>query len=224
MVTAVVTCANLADAIRPELSSAPRVVHRRNSRLALAGQAAALVLIVSGVWNLIGEKDKPFGLGELPNTYIHAAARFAGQPGFPEHAFVAHNGQAAVYIYHNGPERKVFMDGRLEVCSVDTFRAYLQIEQMMMHGNPAWQAMFDPTGQTLPVLIIDRSSLPTLAGMLTMPGWRLVYGDPTAGVFLEDKTADRLKLDAVNIDKLELSPQVESIIRGFLHDRGRPRR
>jgi hypothetical protein len=89
-----------------------------------------------------------------------------------------------------------------------------------MLRNPAWQAMFDPTGQNLPVVIIDRSSLPTLAGMLTMPGWRLVYGDPTAGVFLENKAADRLKLDAVDIATLELPPQVESIVLGFLRDRG----
>ena len=93
--------------------------------------AALILAVVSGFWNEIGEMNKPFRLGEARDWFMHAAAKFAGQEGFPHRAFVSHNGHAPLYIYYNAPERRVFMDARLEVCSRNTFEIYNSILQQM---------------------------------------------------------------------------------------------
>jgi len=48
-----------------------------------------------------------FGWGERAYWYAHDAARFAGRPGMPDRALVFDVGQTGVYLYHNGPERKL---------------------------------------------------------------------------------------------------------------------
>jgi len=153
--------------------------------------------VASGWWNEIGEKNKPFGLGEAPNWFIHDAAKFAGQDGFPLRAFVAHIGQAEVYVYHNGPFRKVFMDARLEVCTQQTFERYNYILDAMAAGNPIWQSVF--RDGELPVVILDsRSSRAAINGMFQSPAWRLVFADKTAAVFVTREVAARLSLPTVD--------------------------
>ena len=153
--------------------------------------------MITGVWNEIGEKNKPFRLGEAKNWFIHDAAKFAGQPGFPETAIVANIGQAEVYVYHNGPQRRVFMDARLEVCTQRTFELFNGIMTDMSMGNPRWQNLFQ--GRELPVVILDsRTSRPAINGMLNTPTWRLVFADSAAAVFLPVVTAEKLKLSTAD--------------------------
>ena len=156
-----------------------------------------IALVVTGTWNQLTEKNKPFGLGESPNWFIHEAAKFAAQPGFPEKAFVANIGQADVYVYHNWPERKVFMDARLEVCTQQTFRKLNDALDAMANGSPRWQAIY--RDDELPVVILDsRTCRPAINGMLNTPTWRLVYADPAAAVFLPIRLADKLNLPPAN--------------------------
>ena len=160
---------------------------------------AGALLVVSGVWNRMAEGNKPFGLGEARNWFIHDAARFAGREGMPQLAVVNHVGQAAVYAYHNGPERSVLMDGRLEVCTRKTFEMLYSVLGSMVAGRREWEGLFTSSGAELPVVILDtHTSRQPLEGMLRTPGWRLVYADRTAGVFLHEARADRLKLPAVD--------------------------
>ncbi|QDV48534.1 hypothetical protein [Gimesia fumaroli] len=151
--------------------------------------------ILTGHWARWGGEGKVLGLGEQKAWYAHAAAKFTGQPGMPNRAFISNMGQAAVYIFHNGPERKVFFDGRLEVNSKETFQLYEQIQQQMAAGNTNWAyVLLDEQGQ-LPVVILDsRYSRDEIRGMGANPGWRLVFADPAAAVFLDVQTADRLQL------------------------------
>jgi hypothetical protein len=199
LVSAFVACENFSDAhstVEAERSEPSVSSEIRRTKILVGLMAGMCVIVVSGVWNEVGEKNKPFGLGEAPNWFIHDAARFAGQPGFPEWAFVANNGQAEVYIYHNGPERKVFMDARLEVCTQDTFKVYNDVLMRMAHADPRWMGLFKET--MLPVVILDsRTSREPINGMLQTPDWRLVFADRTAAVFLPDSTADKLKLPPV---------------------------
>ena len=179
--------------------------------LALGAVLCGLIgLVISGVWNRWGEGNKPFGLGEARDWYIHDAARFAGREGLPEIALVGDFGQAAVFIYHNGPERKVFMDGRLEVCSAGTLEALLRILQEMARGRSDWQKKFVEQGLPLPTVLLDtRSSFLAIRGMLGRSDWRLVHADPTAAVFLPVKKAEELKLPA--IDSRPLRDQLQPI-------------
>src|SRR5262249_36297883 len=145
----------------------------------VAGVLAASILgVVTGFWNQIADKNKPFGLGEARDWFIHDAAKFAGRDGFPQRAFVANNGQAAVYIYHNAPGRRVFLDGRLEVCSLQSWLVFNKTLMQMLEGNPEWQSTFQQHGGELPVVILDnRFSILQTAGLLETAGWRLVYSD-----------------------------------------------
>ncbi|MFM8218295.1 MAG: hypothetical protein ACKOJF_05170, partial [Planctomycetaceae bacterium] len=178
---------------------------------AIAALLCGLIgLVVSGLWNRLGEGNKPFGLGEARDWYIHDAARFAGQEGMPEIALVGDFGQAAVFVYHNGPERKVFMDGRLEVCSAATLEALLRILQEMARGRSDWQKKFVEQGLPLPTVLLDtRSSFLAIRGMLGRSDWRLVHADPTAAVFLPVKKAEELKLPAR--DSRELRDQLQPL-------------
>ncbi len=82
-------------------------------------------VVTERYYRLTGDASR-FGLRERPWTFAHEAARFAGRVGLPDRALVFHLGQAGVYVNHNGPGHKVFMDGRLEVPSLSTFRSYVR--------------------------------------------------------------------------------------------------
>lgn len=162
-----------------------------------------IIAVFTGTLNELGDKNKPFGLGEAPRWFVHEAAKFAGQPGFPHRAFVSNNGQAAVYIYHNAPERRVFMDGRLEVCTRETFEMYNRILTAMANVRPEWQGFFKLNDGELPVVILDsHTSRFQVNGMLQTPGWRLVFADSAGAVFLSDQQADKLSLPKVDPEPL----------------------
>jgi hypothetical protein len=194
------------------------------NKSALAISVLLVVLngsVLSGYWTQLGKEGKYFSIKEQPDWYIHEAAIFAGQDGMPEEAFVSNIGQAAVYLYHNGPENKVFMDGRLEVASNDTYRAYITILDMMKKGDPNWLTVFhsfrvkskqkvagtqnlEVSKENLyPLVLLDsRYSRLELNGMMQLPDWRLVFADGTAGVFLHKSIADQLNLPLVDHSKL----------------------
>ncbi len=55
----------------------------------------------------------------------------------------------------------------------------------------------------MPVVILDsRASQRAIAGMRRMPGWRLVYADRAAVVFLETALAESLKLPQVSEERV----------------------
>lgn len=204
VVSGFVACENFADCQIPswdESKSSLQILVRRTKWMT-AVTLVLCTLVVSGIWNQIGEKNKPFRLGERSNWFIHDAAKFAAQPGFPERAFVANIGQAEVYVYHNGPQHKVFMDARLEVCTQQTFESFNHILKAMARGTTSWESYFRKGG--LPVVILDsRTTRSCINGMLNTPSWRLVFADPSAAVFLPVELANRLNLPMVSPEPLD---------------------
>lgn len=180
------------------------IVHTRPmlTHAVSAGLVVMILTVVTGLWNLLGERNKPFGFDEMVGTFPHAACVFAGQRGFPDHAFVSHNGCASTYTYHNGPWRRVFMDGRLEVCSRHTFNQFIEVRKQMAQGDRSWEQIVAPDNDgRLPAVILDSNySIFEIRGMLQMPGWRLVYSDFTAAVFLEERLAQKLSLPTATLD------------------------
>lgn len=202
LVSGFVACENLGGAAELGAQSYERRPGRAGAWSMAAVVAGLIVSVLTGWWNEFGQLDRPFGLGETPGWYIHGAARYAGGAGFPNRAFVAHNGQAGVYIYHNAPERFVYIDGRLEVCTSQTFQTYRNILEQMANANPGWQGVFRDSRQEMPVVILDATtptSIFPIRGMLHMPGWRPVYADEMAVVFLTDQQADRLSQPKVDL-------------------------
>ena len=182
----------------------PRRLRLRFTQVAIVGFAGLILSVPTGYWAKWGGEGKQFGLGEMEHWYVHEAALFAAQPGFPRRAFVANLGQAAVYIFRNGPERKVFMDGRLEVASRETYQQFWWIRQAMARADRGWERVF--TGE-LPAVILDsRFSRLEINGMLNTPGWRMVFADAAAAVFIEEKLADRLNLPQADLGPLTRPP------------------
>ena len=113
---------------------------------AAAAIAAVLIWVGSGLfYEMTGEK-RTISMGEEPLFFPHKAARFAGRPEMPERFLSFHNGHAAVFEYHHGPERKVYTDPRLEVAGADLFRAYSNLEKAIRDDQQGWQARSTRSG------------------------------------------------------------------------------
>jgi len=152
-------------------------------------------LTITGVWGQFAGEQKPFGLGERPWWFAHEAVQFAGKPGFPDRAIISHIGLAATYEFHLGPDKKVLLDPRLEVSRQQTFAFQDAILAQMARGDRSWELQLRDAEGRLPVVILDsRGSRPMINGLLQTRGWRLVYADPAAAVFLTERQADELKL------------------------------
>lgn len=169
--------------------------------LAVVAQLGRTLALTGGIWRQVFYESlvKPFDFGEHPAWFAHEACKFAGQSGFPRRAFISHIGVAGVYEYHNAPDRQVYMDPRLEVCTQRTFESYLARLELMSLADLRWQQGLHDAEGRMPVVILDsRNSHRAIMGLLRMPGWRLVYADSSAAVFLESKVADEIQLPRVS--------------------------
>ncbi|MBS0206691.1 MAG: hypothetical protein JSS49_27760 [Planctomycetes bacterium] len=185
--------------------SRPTVWGHRGLQVLLVGM---IVAVVTGEWNRRTEQVRPFRLGEANAWFAHDAARFMGQPGFPQRVFAANFGIASVYTYHNGPEGKVFMDGRLEVCTQATFQQFNLICHGMSTANPIWAELLRDKEGNLPAVMLDtRYSRQMIQGVGATPGWRLVYADQACAVFFSDRVAQSLKLPTASFEPLLKPPK-----------------
>ena len=216
LISGIVLCDNLSDwshfgiALFKKPAADAEEGTRQLSRGSLVSVGIFLFLFVSlftGYWHAWGGEGKRLGLGEAEAWYAHGASKFAGQSGMPDRAYISNMGQAAVYIYHNGPEKRVFFDGRLEVNSQQTFEWYEQIRQQMAQGSTDWAYLLQDENGQLPAVILDsRFSRNEIMGMAANPGWMLVFADQAAAVFLDRQTAERLKLQPADPSPLAYPP------------------
>jgi tetratricopeptide (TPR) repeat protein len=173
---------------------------------AAAGWALRLgALALLGAWVLALATDRYFpwvgqprrlGLGEQPFTFAHDAARFAGREGLPERALIYDIAQAAVYLFHNGPRCKTFIDPRLELPAPDTFARYVGIEQRLQKRDPQWADDLHVPGD---LLVLLSHTFPANAGaeatLLADAGWRCVHYDALASVFVRRGVAEAVAGD-----------------------------
>jgi Tetratricopeptide repeat len=192
-------CAQERQSIIPKLKDLkPRVV--------MAGLVGLLIFtIVSGQFFRSTGEQQQLGLRERPLVYAHDAARFAGQPSLPDRALVFDLTQAGVYLFHNGPGRKVFMDGRLEIPSRETFQTYVRLENILNEGRQGWAEPVHRMGYPL-ILLDHEKEFGAEATLLRDPEWRCVYYDAVASIFLSRRRG------------IETSfPSVDFVMRHF-HD------
>ena len=148
-----------------------------------------IFMIVSGQFFRTTEERRRFGTIASPLVYAHEAAQFAGRPGLPDHALVFSLAQAGVYLYHNSPERKPFLDGRLEVPSRATFETYARLNQQLQLGARGWSEELRRMGDPL-ILLDHERNFSGEATLLVNPEWRCVYYDAIASVFLPRQRLD----------------------------------
>ena len=106
-----------------------------------------------------------------------------GTPGLPDRALAFDLRQAAVYLFHNGPERKVFIDGRLEVPDRSTFDTYARLDQLLLQGRPGWAEPVRRMGNPL-ILLDHQEHYSAEATLLADTGWRCIHFDAVGSVFV----------------------------------------
>ena len=182
-----------------DLASTDGSVSRRGpapvfARLAARSLVASLIglmiftVMTGRFFRATGERRR-FGLGESPAAFAHDAARFAGHASLPDRVLAYDLVQAGVYIFHNGPERKVFMDGRLQVPDQETFATYVRIENMLNEGRSSWAAPLRRMGDPL-VLLGHSKGFGAEATLLVDRGWRCIFFDAIASVFISNSRLD----------------------------------
>jgi tetratricopeptide (TPR) repeat protein len=137
-------------------------------------------------------ESRHFALREQPLEFAHEAAVFAGQPGLPNRALVYDLGQTGVYVFHNAPQYKPFMDGRLEMPDRKTFETYVNVEEWLERRDARWERAVADMGNPLLLLGHERHH-GAEAQLLLHADWRCVYYDALASIFVhrgpEDSSA-----------------------------------
>jgi hypothetical protein len=162
--------------------------------LAARLMAAALIVlmilaVVTGRFFRATGEPRGFGLRESPLAFAHDAARFAGQAGLPDRALAYDLSEAGVYLFHNGPQRKLFMDGRLEVPDHETFATYIRLDNMLNEGRRGWAELVRQMGDPL-ILLGHRKDFGAEATLLVDPGWRCIFFDAVASIFVSKSRSD----------------------------------
>jgi hypothetical protein len=142
----------------------------------------SIAVVTDRYYSFTGD-DIHFGLRERPLTFAHEAVRFAGRADMPDRALVFGLEQTGVYVYHNGPDRKLFMDSRLEVPTLATFQTYVRIERMLSDNDSRWDMAVRRLGDPL-ILLGHEGAAAGEASLLAHPRWRCVYFDAIASVFV----------------------------------------
>ncbi len=165
--------------------------------LALALVLGLILAVGSDTVYTLADEGRTIGLGEEPAWFPQEAIQFAGQEGMPPRFLSFHIGHAALYIYHFGPERKVFADPRLEVMGPEHFERYLDLQRSISLDQGNWNAELDRADR--PVILIDHAHAPAPgATLLVDPRWRCVWFGPIASVFLEESIAEEAGFPAVD--------------------------
>jgi tetratricopeptide (TPR) repeat protein len=159
-------------------------------RAALAGGLAVWIaaLLTDRFYVHTGE-PRHLAFREQPFEFAHEAAAFAGQSGMPRRALVYGLGQTGVYVYHNAPRCKPYMDGRLEMPDRATFENYIAVEQWLRDRDPRWERAVAAMGDPL-LLLEHQHNHATEAHLLMHPRWRCVYYDALASAFVRDDAAN----------------------------------
>ncbi len=129
-------------------------------------------------------EPRHFGFRDQPLEFAHEAAVFAGQPDLPERALVFNLGQANVYVFHNAPRDKPFLDGRLEMPDRQTFETYVTVQQWLQQQDPRWEKAVADMGDPL-LLVSHQNNFGAEALLLRHPGRRCIYYDAVASVFID---------------------------------------
>lgn len=153
-------------------------------RAAVATAACLLVAttFVGGRWGEAMGAHRRFGIGFHPEQFSFEAMDVCAAPGMPDRALVFHLGHAASYIHRCGPERKVFMDPRLEVHTQQMLRRYKDLNEAFDTGGD-WQRTLDMYGIDL-VVASSEHSLGVQAALFCNPYWKCLHWDEAAAVFL----------------------------------------
>jgi len=156
----------------------------RRAGPALAGGAVALALAVAAAnateWSFraLGQ-GRRFGTGVAEDAYPLAAARFLQDLDAPGDIYCANWGDAGAFLYA-APRRRVYMDGRLELHSLDRF----------LHSRRLYHALRLPESarrvalpSSVRFIVVGQDETDVLQSLPQTQRFRLIYVEPNAAVF-----------------------------------------
>jgi hypothetical protein len=110
----------------------------------------------------------------------------------PRHILAFDYWVADVYLYHNWPAGKVYLDARLEMPTEETFRTYLALMKKLLNNSPDWTEAVRAVGNPA-LFVLHKQFNGITSNVIAHPGWRLVYLDALAAVLVPrgDPEADR---------------------------------
>lgn len=171
-------------------------VARWGGRAAAMG-ALSLALFALGANRLYrwsGQDELHVALGEMPFAAPHDAARFAGQADLPRRALAYDLGMASVYLFHNSPGGKPYIDPRLELPDSEVFDNYLWIDERLNGFDPRWRPLVRRLGDPL-VMMTHQEHYAAEAELYRQPDWRCVYYDALASIFVPRQASSRPSVD-----------------------------
>jgi hypothetical protein len=146
--------------------------------------AVLLLTAVSAHWaGLARVPTNPLRLDLLESRYPEQTMTFIRENRLPHQLFsvYAWGGYELWRLY---PEYRMFMDGRTHVYGPDVLREFLDV----VNVSPRWQTVLDKW-QVQTILAL-RSS-PLSETLLAQGGWRLVFTEREAAVFVRETDANR---------------------------------
>jgi Flp pilus assembly protein TadD len=174
--------------------------------------ALALAAIHEVISNRFFERDgtqRYFGCGASPGFYPETAARFVLDRRLAGEAI--HELRVGGYLaWRWFPDRRVFIDGRLEVHDPQLF-----VDSLNLQNDPA---RFEAIARRHDVGVVLPGFRPEWAGLLqylaTGHGWRPVHVDLAAAVFVrDDPGADAAGLPALDLRDPELGRRILEEVR-----------
>ena len=169
-----------------------------------AGEILTAIIILFCLYDLLTDKnnirDNPdinFGFGLARLKFPEKAAAFVRRSGINGNLF--NTLQCGNYLIRSFyPERKIFMDGRLEIRSPDFYKAYVRLLE-----NPGLWPKVEEKYNINYALFSHRD--PDMDKLLiylyTQPDWRLVFLDDSSVVFAENTPENR---DIINRSEIDL--------------------
>jgi hypothetical protein len=202
---AVVAAPPLADALGGALSTMRRIdwarlrdsAERRLPSLGraltapgapLLGGAVLLLAAVSGYWAaMAGAPTNPLRLDLHENRYPERTMVFIREHELPAPLFSVY-AWAGYELWRLYPEYRMFMDGRTHVYGPDVLKDFLEVTNV----GPRWQGVLDKW-KVQTILALRPSALTET--LLAQGGWRLVFTEREAVVFVRETDANRPLLD-----------------------------
>lgn len=146
----------------------------------LAGLAVAAGYATEYIYHLrrVGTR---FGAGLDPEQYSTDLGQYLGRCKAPGDVLTVDFGFASTYIFYSYPARKVWMDGRLEIRSVERFRRHHEIGNELRSRQTADRADLPATVR---FLVAGRDDKPQLAAMMQSSRFRLLRVDDAGACFV----------------------------------------
>ncbi len=190
--------------LRPHLPSLWPLAASRATHLAVAG-FFLLVALVAAWGTFLDPAENPFILDLNEARYPERTMAFIKRERLPGPIFNAY-AWGGYELWRLYPDYRVFIDGRTHVFGREVLGDFLEVTNL----GTRWEAVLDKW-KIQTVLALRRSVL--TEALLVFPGWRLVFAEREAAVFLRDTEAHRAILDRVGT--VELSEPPPEVVEGL---------